>query len=259
MPSRRATLERLLRRHGRTTAEEVGIDLRGGGADAAFQLLVTALLASTRISARIAAAAARELFAAGMTSAQRMCDATWQQRVDALGAGGYVRYDESTATYLGETAAWLLDRYEGDLDQLRDEAGREPSRERTLLKGAKGVGDVGVDIAFRELQPVWAELRPFVDERSLGVAADLELPDDAAGLAELHGDDDLSVVAAALVRVRLAKDVEVVRDGLDAPPTRVELTRATKPELLEHARRLGVAGRSSMRKDELVEALRRAG
>lgn len=29
-----------------------------------------------------------------------MLDATWQQRVDALGRAHYVRYDESTATAL---------------------------------------------------------------------------------------------------------------------------------------------------------------
>lgn len=256
MASDRDTLDRLLRRHGVTTADELRIDLDGGGASARFQLLVTALLLSARISSDIATAAARALFDAGFTDARRMCEATWQQRVDALGEGGYVRYDESTATYLGDTSAWLLDGYEGDLEALRDEADRDPARERELLKGAKGIGDVGVDIVFRELQTVWGELRPFVDERSLDIARDLRLPDDPAALARLHGSDDLAVVAAALVRARRAGDLDVVRGERDAPPTDVELATATKDDLFEHARDREIRGRSSMTKDELVEALR---
>ena len=48
--------------------------------------------------------------------------ATWQQRVNALGRGGYRRYDERTSTMLGDGAALLLDRYAGDLRRLRDDS-----------------------------------------------------------------------------------------------------------------------------------------
>jgi endonuclease III len=249
-------LQRLLTRHGRTTADELGIDLRRGGADARFQLLVAALLLSARISSELAIGAARVLSAAGFTSARAMCDATWQQRVDCLGEGGYVRYDESTARYLGATSELLLDQYDGDLDQLRDAADRDPGRERERLREFTGIGEVGADILCRELQAIWDELRPFVDQRSLATARDLSLPTDAAGLARLHGDDDLAVVAAALVRVQLEDDLEVVRDGRDAPPTDTQLQRASKDELLDLARDAGIEDRSKLRKDELVDALR---
>ncbi len=247
---------RLLARHGRTFADELGADLRTGGASARFRLLVGALLMSAPVQADVALAGANALFAAGFTDARAMLDATWQQRVDALGEGHYVRYDESTATYLAETCQWLLERYDGDLDRLRDVADRDPARERPLIKGAKGIGDVGVDICFRELQAVWTELRPFVDGMALGAAGQLGLGASADELARVAGDDDLSVLTAALVRAKLTDDLEVVRDGTPAPPTATQLAIASKDELERLAREHDVPGRSSMTKDELVTALR---
>lgn len=41
---------------------------------------------------------------------KHMADASWQQRVDALSEGRWRRYDERTATQLGEGAEQLIDR-----------------------------------------------------------------------------------------------------------------------------------------------------
>src|SRR6266540_6951087 len=97
----RDRIQELLREHGTTYAEEAGITLRDKPAPL-FQLLVLTLLASHRISAGIAGDAARELFAAGWRTPERMRRSTWQQRVDALGRAHFRRYDESTATRLDE-------------------------------------------------------------------------------------------------------------------------------------------------------------
>jgi hypothetical protein len=64
-----------------------------------YRLLVLSVLLSTRIKADIAVAAASELTDAGMGTAKGMLDASWQDRVDALGRAHYKRYDESIATY----------------------------------------------------------------------------------------------------------------------------------------------------------------
>ena len=85
-----ATARALLERCGRTYAAEAGIRLRDAPAPL-YQLLVLAHLLSARISADIAVAAARALFDAGMRTPRRMAEASWQQRVDALGVGGYRR------------------------------------------------------------------------------------------------------------------------------------------------------------------------
>ncbi|HEY0696513.1 MAG TPA: hypothetical protein VGD43_01745, partial [Micromonospora sp.] len=104
----------LLDHYGRTYAEEAGIRLADRPGPL-YQLLVLATLLSTRIRAQVAVAAARELFTAGYRTPQRMLDASWQDRVDALGRGHYRRYDERTATMLGDGARLCLHRWRGDL------------------------------------------------------------------------------------------------------------------------------------------------
>jgi hypothetical protein len=107
---------------------------------------------------------------------------------------------------LEDTARHLLDAYGGDLRQLRDAANREPASERELLKEFKGIGDVGADIFLREVQRVWAEVRPFFDDRALESARRLQLPDDPQQLARLAPRGDTARLAAALVRSALAED-----------------------------------------------------
>ncbi|MGH9182482.1 MAG: hypothetical protein ACRDZ9_01455 [Acidimicrobiales bacterium] len=111
---------------------------------------------------------------------------------------------------VAESSQLLLDRWRGDLRRLRDEAGRDPGAERRLLKGFKGVGEVGVDIFFREAQATWDELRPFADHRALDSARRLGLGATPEELAGLVGDDDLVRLVAALVRVGLARDHDQV-------------------------------------------------
>lgn len=199
-----ATVRRLLDEAGRTYADEVGITLRDTPAPL-YRLLVLAVLLSTRIKAGIALSAARELREFG--TPQRMLDATWQQRVDALGRGHYVRYDESTATALGEGAQLLLDRYRGDLRRLRDEADREPREIRRLLQDFPRLGPVGADIFCREAQALWPELRPTLDGKARDGAKRVGLPGDASTLAEQVPGDELARFAAALVRVALDKEL----------------------------------------------------
>ncbi|WP_238423479.1 endonuclease [Gordonia sp. 'Campus'] len=195
----------LLDRAGRTYAEDAGITLKNTPSPL-FELLVLALLLSTRISADIAVAAARELFTAGYRTPEKMKAARWQSLVDALGRGHYVRYDESTATRLGQAAQRVLDEYDGDLRGLAEEAGYDPARAAELLQGFTGIGPVGADIFLREVQSVWDWATPFFDKRALAAARDLGLPDDPARLADL-ADGRPEALAAALVRVSLDREL----------------------------------------------------
>jgi hypothetical protein len=211
MASGKETARALLDRHGRTFADELGIDVAKNTPAPLFRLLCAATLMSARISSQIAVDAARSLAKHGWRSPQKLAGSTWEQRVKALNEAGYARYQERTATMLGELTDHLLDRYDGDLRTLRDEAGRDPKAERKLLKEFKGLGDVGVDIFFREVQVAWDELAPFADKRALGAARRLKLPADAAKLAGLVGDKDFPRLVAALVRVELDDDYDAVR------------------------------------------------
>jgi hypothetical protein len=193
-----AVVKVLLDRHGRTYAEEAGIRLADKPAPL-YQLHVLSLLQSARIRAEVAVSAARELFAAGYTTARKMRAASWQDRVDALGRGSYRRYDERTATQLGDGADLLLDRYGGDLRKLRGDGLAD------RLQEIPGIGPVGAEIFAREAQGVWPELAPALGGKVLDGAARLHLPRDQDRLAALVGPKDLPRFAAALTRVALDK------------------------------------------------------
>lgn len=216
-PSEKKIVAALLERHGQTYAEECGITLEGDGGTPSplFRMLCAAMLFSTRIRASIAVAAARALAEQGWTTAQKLAESTWEERAKTLNESGYARYDERTASMLGETVQLLLDRYDGDLRKLRAEAGHDPAQERKLLKQFKGLGDVGVDIFFREVQAVWDELFPFVDKKARQGADKLGLPGDPEKLAGLVDQADFPRLVAALVRVSLEDDESEVLEAVE--------------------------------------------
>lgn len=200
------TVDTLLDEAGTTYAEQAGIRVRDKPAPL-YRLLVLAVLLSTRIRADIAVDATRELVRSGMGTPARMRNATWQQRVDALGRAHYSRYDESTATALGEGAELVLRRWRGDLRRLRAEADGDPTTVRDLLTDVPRLGPTGADIFCREAQTVWPELRPALDGKARQGAEDLGLPTDPGRLSRLVSDDDLHRLAAALTRAALDADV----------------------------------------------------
>ncbi|MEU6468262.1 endonuclease [Streptomyces massasporeus] len=197
--------------HGRTYAEEAGIALKDTP-QPLYRLLVLSHLLSARIRGSIALATARALHEAGLRDPRRMARSSWQERVDALGRGGYRRYDERTATQLGEAAELLNDRWGGDLRRLRREADGEVPELRRLLQEFPGMGPAGAGIFLREAQGVWPEAAPYLDAKALQGAERLDLPKDPEHLTGLAGDTDPAVLAAALVRAAMDKDV--VRDTL---------------------------------------------
>lgn len=209
MSTHRDLARQLVEEYGRTVAAEAAITLRDKPAPL-WQLLVLSLLLSTRISSGIALGTARELFSAGWRTPQRLRESTWQQRVDALGRGGYRRYDESTATRLDEAAVLLIDRWHGDLRRLRDESDGNTARISKLLQEFTGIGPTGASIFLREAQQVWPEVRPYTDKLVLKGARTAGLPADTDKLGELVAGHEFANLAAALVRV--ARDPGLLED-----------------------------------------------
>ena len=195
----------LLTRHGRLYAEDAGIRLADRPGPL-YQLLVLATLLSAPIPADTAVAAARELFAAGYRSPKAMSEASWQDRVDALGRGHYRRYDERTATMLGDGADLLVGKWHGDLRKLRDESGGDVRGIASRLTEFPGIGPVGASIFLREVQDVWPAVAPYVDARVTSGAHRVRLPGDREALARLLTDSGQPArLAAALVRVSLSQ------------------------------------------------------
>jgi hypothetical protein len=195
----------LLGRCGRTYAADAGIRLADTPGPL-YQLHVLATLLSARISADIAMTAARELFGAGYRSPAAMARASWQDRVDALGRGRYRRYDERTATMLGEAAAQITEDWHGDLRRLRDTADGEPGRIADLLTRFPGIGPVAASIFLREVQETWPSVGPYVDSRAAAGAHSIGLPSDREYLTGLLArTPHPASLAAALVRVSLSR------------------------------------------------------
>lgn len=209
-PSPKAIAQTLLNAYGTTFAEELNIPLDKNPPSSLFRLLCAALLFSARIRESIAAKAIHALHDKGWNTPQNMLEASWEERTKCLNQAGYARYDERTATMLGDAAQLLIDRYDGDLRQLREVSNHDPRREHQLLTEFKGIGNVGANIFLREVQVVWDEVFPFADDRILETAKTLGLPDDAEALRALVGDRQFPHLVAALVRVRLAHDEEEI-------------------------------------------------
>jgi endonuclease III len=198
-------VKELLDRCGRPYAEDTGIRLADRPGPL-YQLLVLSTLLSARISSEVAVAAGRELFAAGYRSPKAMSEASWQNRVDALGRGHYRRYDERTATMLGDGAELLSSRWHGDLRRLRDEAGGDRDGIASALTQFPGIGPAGASIFLREVQDTWPDVAPYVDAVMTSGARRVRLPADRESLARLLLDSGQPArLAAALVRVSLSQ------------------------------------------------------
>ena len=195
----KAVVRALLDRQRRTYPAQAGIRLRDTPAPL-YQTLVLAMLLSAPIRADTAVAAAKALFDAGMRTPRAMADASWQQRVDALGEGGYRRYDERTSTMLGTGADLVLERYGGDLRRLRE----EPDPRKALLD-IPGIGPTGADIFLRDVQGVWPEFAPYIDNKALDGARRLGLPASPETLSGLVPGREMPRLADGLVHAALDK------------------------------------------------------
>lgn len=131
-----------------------------------------------------------------------------------LEEAGLERSQERLSFVLGSVADRVHERYGGNLTRLRERANRDPESERIMLQELRGVDDLPADAFFREVQVVWDEHYPFVDERALAAARKLGLPDDPQGLAPCVAREDLPRLACGLARVEARNAYESVGSDL---------------------------------------------
>ena len=174
-----------------TYSQELGLHLLK--VEDRFKWFLASMLFAKRISARIAMATFREFENAGLTSPEAILAAGWDRLVEILDAGGYVRYDFSTASTLLEAVDKLLNMY-GSLEELHARATDSRDLENKLQQ-LKGVGPVAVSIFLRELRSIWPKASPrpspfsLAVAQKLGVAAsDLQLPGLESALVRVHLD-----------------------------------------------------------------------
>jgi endonuclease III len=136
---------------------------------------LAAILYGARISGSIVVKTHSEFLRRNLTSPDRIVNTGWDGLVEALDAGGYVRYDFKTATKLLEVMNHLLDQYGGDLERLHDAAADAFDLETRLKSLGKGIGDVTVQIFLRELRDIWPKAQPTLSPLSILAAKDLAL------------------------------------------------------------------------------------
>jgi hypothetical protein len=174
-----------------TYPQELGLDLQK--VEDRFKWFLASILFAKRISAKIAMATFKEFENAGLTSPEAILAAGWDRLVEILDAGGYVRYDFSTASTLLEAMDKLLNTY-GSLEELHTRAADSRDLENKLQQ-LKGVGPVAVNIFLRELRSIWSKASPKPSPLSLAVAqklgisaSELQVPGIESALVRVHLD-----------------------------------------------------------------------
>ena len=139
-----------------TYSKELGLNLKKPGDR--FKWFLASILFSKRISSDIAKRTYRQFEMEGIVTPEAIINNGYDKLVEVLDAGGYVRYDFSTASYLLEMAKTLKHNY-GSLDKLYLQASDDKDLERKLTE-FKGVGPTTVNIFLRELKSIWKKANP---------------------------------------------------------------------------------------------------
>ncbi|MFA6147032.1 MAG: hypothetical protein WC899_02355 [bacterium] len=152
--------KRLIESFGGMYSRELGIDTVQVDSGEIFRWFLACKLMGARISTRNALRTYKEFERRGAVTPGRIRETGWDGLVEILDAGGYARYDFSTATKLLAITDDLLRRYRGDLNVLHEEATGPRDLEDRIKGLGKGIGDVTANIFLRELRGVWAKARP---------------------------------------------------------------------------------------------------
>jgi endonuclease III len=154
----------LIENLGKRFSTSLGIGLSGSDSGEIFKWFLASILFGARISESIVVKTYKKFQEEGVLSAQKILNTGWDGLVRILDDGGYVRYDFKTATKLLEIMGTLQNEYNGDLNQLHQEAKDSFDLENRLKNLGKGIGDVTVNIFLRELREIWEKADPYPGE-----------------------------------------------------------------------------------------------
>ncbi|MFB0521611.1 MAG: hypothetical protein ACETWD_09320 [Desulfatiglandales bacterium] len=158
-----------------TYSQQLGIDL--GREEHRFKWLLASILFSKRISSKIAQTTYREFEKEDLVTPEAIINAGYDKVVQVLDAGGYVRYDFSTASNLLSMAERLKKIY-GSLDKLYDQAQDSIDLEKRLIE-FRGVGPTTINIFLRELKSIWKKANPQISPLARQVMTRLNLEEEA--------------------------------------------------------------------------------
>jgi hypothetical protein len=169
-----------------------------------FQALLAALILSKPLSHRLGQRSINTLLNApyDLTGPDELAEAGFEGRREALDAAR-TQHRQKTADELGDLVEVVRNAGLGGEGEGKGQDGEqglvglrgmigglgvEEAQGRVrevLVDKVKGLGPTGVGIFLRRVQGEWAEVYPFVDERSLGAAREMGLLEDGEGAEEL--------------------------------------------------------------------------
>ena len=136
------------------SAKQLGIDISQGEGEL-FKWFIASFLFGKRIQQDIAADTYRVIVEKHQRDTPRkLCNCSWQELVNMLGEGRYVRYDESTAEQLLKLCNKLNSEYGGKLGNMREQSKDRKDLEKRLGE-FEGIGPKTVEIFMREAEKVW--------------------------------------------------------------------------------------------------------
>jgi endonuclease III len=157
---KRDSIEALIEKFGEKYSEILGIDLPSRKDQEILKWFLAAVLFGAPISETSVIKTHRCFQKYGVLTPRRILDTGWEGLVKILDEGGYTRYDFKTADKLLEVMQNLMEKYNGSLTLLHNEASDAEDLENRLKALGKGIGDVTVSIFLRELRDIWGKADP---------------------------------------------------------------------------------------------------
>ncbi|KAJ5697776.1 hypothetical protein N7488_011460 [Penicillium malachiteum] len=173
--------------------------------DTVLAMVLDVMVKSRPISHDLSRRALAHMIEEGYHHIDILSSTTWEERTNVLREGGYNRYREQCATNLGTLANMVSKGYDGDLNNLLHAAHGDREEVRKLMKEFKGVGDLGVELFFNNVQSIWPSIAPFLDSRSLNTADDIGIGRDLDAIYGALGrePEGMTRLANGLSKVRL--------------------------------------------------------
>jgi hypothetical protein len=153
-------LRTFVEKYGQPYSELLGIDLRSGRNAEVVKWFLASILYSKPIRENSATKTYRCFEEKRVVTADAILQTGWDGLVSLLDAGGYTRYDFSTADKLLDVFGNLKRHYRGNLNLLHQQSKDGKDLEARLRALGKGIGDTTVSIFLRDMRHVWSKADP---------------------------------------------------------------------------------------------------
>ena len=170
-------IKALVKHLGGGYSQALNIQLKGAREPEIFKWFLASFLYGARISEALASRTYLEFERCKVLTPKKIQDTGWDGLVEILDAGGYVRYDFSTATKLLAVSGDLIEQYDGRLSNVHAASQDPADLEVRLQNIGKGIGPVTANIFLRELRGIWPKAEPLLSGPVIMAAKHLGLLD----------------------------------------------------------------------------------